>query len=325
MSTRVLHLDSPKIDKATSGAYYLLFNNGGHTGNLVLDGTAYLNYINASGLAVQNGLVVTGSQITHGNATFFNFNNSANLSVTGNAYINNLTGSTRFNDIYITGDSVISGDIGQYGNFNSTGTTNIRWSLYFNGVQITGVTTISYNVDFSLTGDAGAALTGRGDLLVGTGNSGVARFATGGAVSGQTLIFNPASVVPFRWGNAAVQPTTGELSYENTIANVGGVLETGIYRLRSFKRGGTIKRWEAEWVGGATGFGAIELMMFKNGSAAEVETTASFAGYDGSLWTSKVTSISVSAGDVVSLWINGVGSSPTAVGPLLVTTNFLPT
>ncbi len=283
-----------------------------------------MNYINASGLAVQNGLVVTGSQTTHGNATFFSFNNSANLSVTGSAYINNLTGSTRFNDIHVTGDTVISGDIGHYGNFNSTGTTNITGSLYVNGVQITGVTSVIENTNISITGDVGSLLTGRGDILVGTGNSGYARFGTGGAVSGQTLMFNPASVVPFRWGNSAVQPTTGEFSYENTIANVGGVLETGIYRLRSFKRGGTIKRWEAEWVGGATGFGAIEFMMFKNGSAAEVETTTSAADYDGSLWASKVTSISVAAGDVVSLWINGVGS-PTAVGPLLVTTNFLPT
>lgn len=325
MSTRVLHLDSPKIDESTSGAYYLLFNNGGHTGNLVLDGTAYLNYINASGLAVQNNITVTGSQTTHGNITGFNFNSLANLSVTGNAYINNLTGTTRFNDVRITGESIFLSDIGLSGNFNATGTTNITGSLYVNGIQITGVTSVVENTNVSITGDVGSILTGRGDILVGTGNSGYARFATGGAVSGQALMFNPASVVPFRWGNAAVQPTTGEFSYENTIENVGGVLETGIYRLRSFKRAGTIKRWESEWVGGATGFGAIDFMMLKNGSAAEVETTTSFgSSSDASLWASKVTSISVAAGDVVSFWINGVGS-PTAVGPLLVTTNFLPT
>ena len=205
MSTRVLHLDSPKIDKATSGAYYLLFNNGGHTGNLVLDGSAYVNYINASGLAVQNSLVVTGSQTTHGNATFFNFNSLANISVTGNAYINNLTGTSRFNDVRITGESVFLSDIGLSGNFNATGTTSITGSLYVNGVQITGVTTITYNTDISLTGDAGAALTGRGDILVGTGNSGVSRFHTGGASSGQYLIYDPSQAIPFRWGTSLVK------------------------------------------------------------------------------------------------------------------------
>lgn len=327
MSTRVLHLDSPKIDKATSGAYYLLFNNGGHTGNLVLDGTAYLNYINASGLAVQNGLVVTGSQITHGNATFFNFNNSANLSVTGNAYINNLTGSTRFNDIYITGDSVISGDIGHYGNFNSTGTTNITGSLYVNGVQITGVTTISYNVDFSLTGDAGAALTGRGDLLVGTGNSGVARFATGGARSGETMIYDPSQVVPFRWGTGAyaIQAERAPIVYEKIIGSSGVGLSTGDIRIGVATKAGLYKSVEGDCLG--PGDLDFRMKVLKNGVEVGNEMTFNqTASYDNSIWgKSAQTSVSFSAGDVIGLRLLQEPAASPATGWLRASIFFLPT
>lgn len=328
MSTRVLHLDSPKIDKATSGAYYLLFNNGGHTGNLVLDGTAYVNYINASGLAVQNGLVVTGSQTTHGNATFFSFNNSANLSVTGSAYINNLTGSTRFNDIHVTGDTVISGDIGHYGNFNSTGTTNITGSLYVNGVQITGVTTISYNVDFSLTGDAGAALTGRGDLLVGTGNSGVARFATGGARSGETMIYDPSQVVPFRWGTGAyaIQAERAPIVYEKIIGSSGVGLSTGDFRIGVATKAGLYKSVEGDCLG--PGDLDFRMKVLKNG--AEVGNEMTFnqtAAYDNTIYgKSAQSSVSFSAGDVIGLrLLQGDGATSPATGWLRASIFFLPT
>lgn len=267
MSTRVLHLDSPKIDKATSGAYYLLFNNGGHTGNLVLDGAAYVNYINASGLAVQNNLTVTGSQTTHGNATFFSFNNSANLSVTGSAYINNLTGSTRFNDIHVTGDTVISGDIGHYGNFNSTGTTNITGSLYVNGVQITGMTSVIENTNVFITGDIGSLITGRGDILVGTGNSGYARFHTGGAISGQFILFDPSRNPPLRWSSGSSSsslgafPTGGLVAYESTYTgdgiqgsyytggypSDGGFLLSGFHKIKTIKSHGRIRRCEVQY------------------------------------------------------------------------------
>lgn len=331
MSTRVLHLDSPKIDKATSGAYYLLFNNGGHTGNLVLDGSAYVNYINASGLAVQNGLVVTGSQTTHGNATFFSFNNSANLSVTGSAYINNLTGSTRFNDIHVTGDTVISGDIGHYGNFNSTGTTNITGSLYVNGVQITGVTTISYNVDFSLTGDAGAALTGRGDLLVGTGNSGVARFATGGARSGETMIYDPSQVVPFRWGTGAyaIQAERAPIVYEKIIGSSGVDLQNGDFKVAVVTKAGLYKTLE----GDMNGRGTLDFRMqvLKNGTLVGNEATlnqiSSFENYP--YGKSSSSNVSFSVGDVMGIRIlengdNG-GADFAATGQLRASIFFLPT
>lgn len=331
MSTRVLHLDSPKIDKATSGAYYLLFNNGGHTGNLVLDGSAYVNYINASGLAVQNGLVVTGSQTTHGNATFFSFNNSANLSVTGSAYINNLTGSTRFNDIHVTGDTVISGDIGHYGNFNSTGTTNITGSLYVNGVQITGVTTISYNVDFSLTGDAGAALTGRGDLLVGTGNSGVARFATGGARSGETMIYDPSQVVPFRWGTGAyaIQAERAPIVYERLFGASGVGMVTGDHHVAIITKAGLYKSLEGDV--NSVGDFTFRAQALKNGSPVGNEMSAQNGSFFENYYYGKssVSSISFSIGDAIGIRVIDDGSfegaGNPATGQFRASIFFLPT
>ena len=332
MSTRVLHLDSPKIDKATSGAYYLLFNNGGHTGNLVLDGSAYLNYINASGLAVQNNLTVTGSQTTHGNITGFNFNSLANLSVTGNAYINNLTGTTRFNDVRITGESIFLSDIGLSGNFNATGVTNITGSLYVNGIQITGVTSVIENTNVSITGDVGQLLTGKGDVLVGTGNSGYARFATGGAFSGAQLIFDPSQVIPFRWGTGsnASLAERAPIVYERFFGTSGVGMTTGEHHVAIITKAGSYLSLEGDIC--SRGDFDFRAQVLKNGVAVgndmATQQPSSFENYY--YGKSSPYPVSFARGDALGIRImengtfEGTGGNP-ATGQFRASIFFLPT
>ncbi len=330
MSTRVLHLDSPKIDKATSGAYYLLFNNGGHTGNLVLDGSAYLNYINASGLAVQNGLVVTGSQTTHGNATFFSFNNLANLSVTGGAYINNLTGTTRFNDVRITGESVFLSDIGLSGNFNATGVTNITGSLYVNGVQITGVTT--QVTDIALTGDFNSLYARRGDIMVGTGVSGFAILNTGSSSHGKVLKADTGSIYGVSYGSI-VPEVLYERQVDLPIASITGGSPQLMFVAT---RRGTARRAEGDVT--IKGDVPITVEFFRNGfslgSGAFLTLSRTVGG--SSIEYNSVTFSSpqvLTSGDFISFQVtnNGEGSpssvgAPTtpASGQLRVALNFEP-
>jgi hypothetical protein len=127
MPTDRLFLGADSINKATSGSHYLLFEGGGYTGKMDLRGSARFDYVNSSGLAVQNNLFVTGSQIVHGNLTGFNFNSFARLSCTGDAYINNITGNLK-----------IGGNVDLNNNLRVTGTCNISGSLILNGIPITG-------------------------------------------------------------------------------------------------------------------------------------------------------------------------------------------
>lgn len=189
MPTQKLFLDSEKIDKALSGSYYLLFEGGGHTGSLDLKGSSRFDYVNAYGAAVQNSLNVTGNQVNFGNLTGYNYNHLARISCTGDAYINRITGNLK-----------IGGNVDLNNNLRVTGQVNITGSLFVNGIQITGNGVGGSQTGF-LTGNFASLYNNRGDILVGTGVGLFDIFTTGGATSGQHLIYDPSSNIPFRWGN----------------------------------------------------------------------------------------------------------------------------
>lgn len=201
MPSYTLYLGGANVDKATSGAYNLLFEGGGYTGNLDLHGPARFDYISASGLGVQNNLNVTGNQVTFGNLTGYNYNHLARIVCTGDAYLKSVTGNLK-----------IEGNVDLNNNLRVTGSTIITGSLYVNGVQITGV-----GAGTSITGITDSVFTNRGDLIVGTGTSLYSIFNTGGASSGFYLIYDPSQpTIPFRWGKQTGDAYAG-LQYTSEI------------------------------------------------------------------------------------------------------------
>lgn len=209
MPTYKSPLLAEQMIKANSGAHYFFNEGGGYSGDARLMGNAYVNYINASGLAVQNSLFVTGSQTVFGNFTGHNFNHLANIVNTGTAYIENLTGNTVFNRVNVTGDSLFrkssfSGDM------NVTGDVRVTGEFYINGLTITGLIAQNERTGF-LTGDFASLFNNKGDLLVGTGVGQHGIFNTGGALSGSSLIYDPSQPMGVRWGG--VQQTSNPFTF----------------------------------------------------------------------------------------------------------------
>lgn len=203
---------SESIVQAISGARYLLFEGGGRTGDLDLHGSARFDYINSSGLAVQNTLNVTGNQANFGNFTGFNFNHLARIVCTGDAYINNITGNLK-----------IGGNVDLNNNLRVTGQVNITGSLFVNGIQITGNGVGGSSTGF-LTGNFASLYNNRGDLLVGTGVGLFDVFTTGGAISGQHLIYDPSLNIPFRWASGT-SSSAGLTEFSETRSSTNAILK----------------------------------------------------------------------------------------------------
>lgn len=238
-----------QIDQGVSGAYELLRNGAdGHTGSFTLIGAAFASYLNTEGLAVNGVLNVTGSQQIEGDLTGYNNNHLANLSVTGNTNLSNVTGTVNFNNIVstgtadvsqfingidvsgkstfkdgvdidnglrVTGESFFDGDVNINGDVTSTGALNVTGSFTINGSGLNDAINAGAN---NITGDAFAFFTaGKGQLIVGTGEGTGVILDTGGAQSGYSLTYNPASPEGIEWqaqqggggGGGAGDPLTG--------------------------------------------------------------------------------------------------------------------
>lgn len=208
MPTSISPLTAENIIKANSGAYYLLHQDGGYTGNLNLTGPARIDNLNAGNAYVAGVLNVTGSQANFGNLTGFNFNHLARIVNTGDAYLRSVTGVATFNQIVATGrtkiDQIwdglnISGDLGLVGDARMTGAVNITGTLFVNGQQITGVT--QANQELVLTGSYASIYANKGDILIGTGNSGVSILPTG--QNGYLMTVDTGSIYGYSFTNPA--------------------------------------------------------------------------------------------------------------------------
>jgi len=228
MPTSISPLTAENIIKANSGAYYLLHQDGGYTGKLNLTGPARIDNLNAGNAYVAGVLNVTGSQANFGNFTGFNFNHLARIVNTGDAYLRSVTGIATFNQIVATGrtriDQIwdglnISGDLGLVGDARMTGAINITGSLFINGEQITR------NGSIAGTGDFETLFDNRGDILVGSGLNQYGLFTTGGAFSGQSLIYDPSLSIPFRWASGS-SSSNGLVGFREGNNKVGGSLNT---------------------------------------------------------------------------------------------------
>lgn len=216
MPTSISPLLADQIIRANSGAYYLLLEDGGRTGNLNLIGSSYIQHESAGTLAVQNNAFITGSQTTYGDIVGFNLNKFAKIISTGASYLANVTGQSTFSDLNATGISTIRqisnglrisgnlesiGEINVTGVINSTGNVNIGGSLFVNGVQITGNGAGGLQTGY-YTGDIVSLFNNKGDLIVGTGIGQTLIFGTGSAQSGNSLIYDPTTSSSLRWGSS---------------------------------------------------------------------------------------------------------------------------
>ena len=212
MSTYSLYLGRENIDRATSGSHYLLFEGGGHTGSLNLIGDGYFNYINASGLAVQNNLRVTGGSVNFGPHTGYGVNHLARIVSTGDSYLKKVTGTL-----------TVDGNIDLNGPIRTTGDLHVTGAIYINGQDVLSLA----NSTGFLTGDFASSFTGKGDILVGTGVGLYSVISTGGATSGNSLIFDPSSPTSYRLGEPVLANVLTRFTEAST--KVGGATSTSFF------------------------------------------------------------------------------------------------
>lgn len=231
--TRDLFNAATEIDEAISGAYQLLRESNGYTGGFNLKSAGFATYLNTEGLGINGILGLTGSQIIEGELTGNSFNHLANLVVTGDAYIANITGITSTNDLNATGETDITqlvngintsgdaifndhiyglGDIRHTGDLFTDGVFNLNGSANVTGdLSVTGNFTLNgsgisdfiaeIDVDSNIaTGDVFSAFSaGIGQLIIGTGEGTGVILETGNAESGYKLTYNPNSEKGLEW------------------------------------------------------------------------------------------------------------------------------
>ena len=154
MATYKLDLTADQINRALSGAYFLLQDTWGFTGNLNLTGNAKIAHGHIERLEVGKNLYVTGNQTGFGyfkNLTYGEFNK---VSITGDSFIKNITGIVGINSFYSETGRIkqITGDIF----FNGSHFSKSGGSLSYTGESV--IFKLDTIEDFSLFLDDGKIL-----------------------------------------------------------------------------------------------------------------------------------------------------------------------
>lgn len=179
--TYELYNNAQTISETISGANNLL--KFSHTGQLNLDGSAYLKNINSSGAAFSSFLRNTGGALFQGPMTGLNASYLKDIISTGNCFFSQITGG-----LHVTGNSEISGRLDVVG------------SIYINGTEVGSNVATGWATD--ITGNY--IWQGKGDILLGLESGKAKIFSTGGAQSGWGLLYDPSSELGYRLG-----PQTG--------------------------------------------------------------------------------------------------------------------